>query len=423
MPGKAAKNIDIMKTLLAEIISIGDELLIGQVVNTNATWMSQALNRIGVTVTQVTTVQDDRQQIWNAVSAAMAKVDLVLTTGGLGPTKDDITKGVLCDYFHTRLVEDIRVRAHVHALYKNRPEVLNNLTATQWLVPSSALILENRVGSAPIMVFDKGKHVLISMPGVPHEMQTVMTEEVMPYIRERFDISAQVIHKTVVVYGIPESTLALQIEKWEKNLPKTMHLAYLPKQGIVRLRLSSYGEATEEQIQEQVNALLPLIEGHVLATDDLTVEQLMAIYLNSHYQTIATAESCTGGRLAAMLNELSGSSAFYKGSVVAYANEAKMNVLGVKEQTLKEFGAVSEQTVRQMAEGVRKLLHTDVAIATSGIAGPTGGTPDKPVGTVWIAWATPEGTTTECFHFGGDREQVTARACTAALAKFLIAYA
>lgn len=423
MPGKAAKNIDIMKTLLAEIISIGDELLIGQVVNTNATWMSQALNRIGVTVTQVTTVQDDRQQIWNAVSAAMAKVDLVLTTGGLGPTKDDITKGVLCDYFHTRLVEDIRVRAHVHALYKNRPEVLNNLTATQWLVPSSALILENRVGSAPIMVFDKGKHVLISMPGVPHEMQTVMTEEVMPYIRERFDISAQVIHKTVVVYGIPESTLALQIEKWEKNLPKTMHLAYLPKQGIVRLRLSSYGEATEEQIQEQVNALLPLIEGHVLATDDLTVEQLMAIYLNSHHQTIATAESCTGGRLAAMLNELSGSSAFYKGSVVAYANEAKMNVLGVKEQTLKEFGAVSEQTVRQMAEGVRKLLHTDVAIATSGIAGPTGGTPDKPVGTVWIAWATPEGTTAECFHFGGDREQVTARACTAALAKFLIAYA
>lgn len=412
-----------MKTLLAEIISIGDELLIGQVVNTNATWMSQALNRIGVTVTQVTTVQDDRQQIWNAVSAAMARVDLVLTTGGLGPTKDDITKGVLCDYFHTRLVEDIRVRAHVHALYKNRPEVLNNLTATQWLVPSSALILENRVGSAPIMVFDKGKHVLVSMPGVPHEMQTVMTEEVMPYIRERFDISAQVIHKTVVVYGIPESTLALQIEKWEKNLPKTMHLAYLPKQGIVRLRLSSYGEATEEQMHEQVNTLLPLIEGHVLATDDLSVEHLMAAYLNSRHLTIATAESCTGGRLAAMLNELSGSSAFYKGSVVAYANETKMNVLGVEEQTLKDFGAVSEQTVRQMADGVRALLNTDIAIATSGIAGPTGGTPDKPVGTVWIAWATPEDTTAECFHFGGDREQVTARACTAALAKFLIAYA
>ena len=412
-----------MKTLLAEIISIGDELLIGQVVNTNATWMSQALNRIGVTVTQVTTVQDDRQQIWNAVSAAMAKVDLVLTTGGLGPTKDDITKGVLCDYFHTRLVEDIRVRAHVHALYKNRPEILNNLTATQWLVPSSAMILENRLGSAPIMVFDKGKHVLISMPGVPHEMQTVMTEEVMPYIRERFDISAQVIHKTVVVYGIPESTLALQIEKWEKNLPKTMHLAYLPKQGIVRLRLSSYGEATEEQVEEQVRALLPLIEGHILATDDLSVEQLMAAYLHSHHLTISTAESCTGGRLAAMLNELSGSSAFYKGSVVAYANEAKMNVLGVDEQTLKGCGAVSEQTVKQMAEGVRRLMKTDIAIATSGVAGPTGGTPDKPVGTVWMAWATAEGTKAECLHFGGDREQVTARACTAALAKFLIAYA
>lgn len=419
-----------MKTILAEIISIGDELLIGQVVNTNATWMAQVLNQAGITVVEVTTVRDDRQSIWNAVSTAMSRVNIVLTTGGLGPTKDDITKGVLCDYFHTRLVEDLRVRAHVHALYKNRPEVLNTLTATQWMVPSHATILPNRVGSAPIMVFDqvdsrKSKveghgHILISMPGVPHEMKIAMNEQVLPYLTERLELSADIIHRNVVVYGIPESTLALKIEKWEKNLPKSMHLAYLPKQGVVRLRLSSYGEATPEQIDKQIAELLLLIQENVIATEDVTPNMVLGKWLTESKQTIATAESCTGGRLAALLNEQSGSSAYYMGSVIAYDNSVKQHVLGVKPATLATDGAVSEACVRQMAEGVRKLLHTDYAIATSGIAGPTGGSEEKPVGTVWIAWASAEGTTAECCHFSGDRAQITQNAAMAAIGKFLL---
>lgn len=417
-----------MKTILAEILSIGDELLIGQVVNTNATWMAQALNHVGITVVQVTTVQDDKNAIRDAVAAAMSRADVVLTTGGLGPTKDDITKTVLCEYFHTRLVEDLRVRAHVHALYKDRPQILNTLTATQWMVPEHATILPNRVGSAPIMVFVRPKaksqepraKVLISMPGVPHEMQIAMNEQVLPYLREHLQLSADIIHRTVVVYGIPESTLALRIEKWEKNLPKSMHLAYLPKQGVVRLRLSSYGEATEQQIDAQLRELLPLIDDHVIATEDVTPNVVLGQYLTEHKQTIATAESCTGGRLAALLNEQSGSSAYYMGSVIAYDNSVKQQVLGVQVETLATDGAVSEACVRQMAEGVRRLLHTDYAIATSGIAGPTGGTPDKPVGTVWIAWATPKGTKAECCHFGGDRAQITAGAAMAAIGKLLL---
>lgn len=417
-----------MKTIIAEILSIGDELLIGQVVNTNATWMAQALNHVGITVVQVTTVQDDKNAIRDAVAAAMSRADVVLTTGGLGPTKDDITKTVLSEYFHTRLVEDLRVRAHVHALYKDRPQILNTLTATQWMVPEHATILPNRVGSAPIMVFVRPKaksqdpraKVLISMPGVPHEMQIAMNEQVLPYLREHLQLSADIIHRTVVVYGIPESTLALRIEKWEKNLPKSMHLAYLPKQGVVRLRLSSYGEATEQQIDAQLRELLPLIDDHVIATEDITPNVVLGRYLTEHKQTIATAESCTGGRLAALLNEQSGSSAYYMGSVIAYDNIVKQQVLGVQAETLATDGAVSEACVRQMAEGVRRLLHTDYAIATSGIAGPTGGTPDKPVGTVWIAWATPKGTKAECCHFGGDRAQTTAGAAMAAIGKLLL---
>lgn len=415
-----------MKALLAEIISIGDELLIGQVVNTNASWMAQTLNHAGITVVQVTTVRDDRQAITEAVSAAMQRADMVLTTGGLGPTKDDITKTVLCELFHTRLVESTEVREHVRALYANRPEVLNSLTATQWLVPEAAVILPNRVGSAPLMVFHRSAtngqqpKVLVSLPGVPHEMQIAMTEQIMPYLKEHFALAADIIHRTIVVYGIPESTLALRIEQWEQALPPTIHLAYLPKQGVVRLRLSSYGEASADEVQQQIDALLPLIADHVLATDDLAPNVVLGRWLTERKQTIATAESCTGGRLAALLNEQSGSSAYYMGSVIAYDNSVKQQVLGVRPETLAADGAVSEACVRQMAEGVRQLLHTDYAIATSGIAGPTGGTPDKPVGTVWLAWATPNGTFAECRHFGGDRAQITNNAAMAALGKLLL---
>ena len=401
----------------AEIITIGDELLIGQVVDTNSAWMAQRLNEYGIVLHQITSVHDDRQHILTAIDEAFGHADIVLTTGGLGPTKDDITKQVLCEYFSTSLVEDIRVREHIYSWYKERPDVLNRLTATQWLVPKSATILPNRVGSAPIMVFEKevmgiGKKLLVAMPGVPHEMQIAMTEQVIPYIRLE---AGGIIHKTMLLSGIPESTLAIRIEDWENALPSYMHLAYLPKDGMIRLRLSSYGEATEEEMNQQIELLRPLISEYLLASEDLPLETILGNLLKQHGQTISTAESCTGGRLAAALNAQSGSSAYYMGSVVAYDNSIKEQVLGVEHTILEEYGAVSEQTVRQMAEGVRALMQTDYAIATSGIAGPTGGTADKPVGTVWIAWATPNGTYAKCFRLGTLREQITQRAVTTAM--------
>ena len=434
----------------AEIITIGDELLIGQVVDTNSAWMAQRLNEVGIELFQITSVHDDRQHILAAIDEAFSRADIVFTTGGLGPTKDDITKQVLCDYFLTTLVEDSRVREHIYMLYQDRPDVLNRLTATQWLVPASATILPNRVGSAPIMVFEQttfetsetfrtsstqGTKYLISLPGVPHEMKIAMTEQVLPYLQSKvksqmskvndsqhstLDIR-QIIHKTILIHGIPESKLAILIEDWENALPASMHLAYLPKDSIIRLRLSSYGEATPQEIDEQISLLKPIISDYLLATEDLPLEVLLGNLLKQRQQTISTAESCTGGRLAAMLNAQSGSSAFYMGSVVAYANEIKEQVLGVQHDTLLKYGAVSEQTVREMANGVRKLLNTDYAIATSGIAGPTGGTAEKPVGTVWIAWATPEGTEAKCYHFGAarEREQITLRAVTESLARLV----
>ncbi len=423
----------------AEIITIGDELLIGQVVDTNSAWMAERLNEVGIALHQITSVHDDRQHILTAIEEAFSRADIVLTTGGLGPTKDDITKHVMCEYFHTTLVEDPRVREHIHILYQERPDVLNHLTATQWMVPACATILPNRVGSAPIMVFEKrgkrlevkgdeakgeGKKLLIAMPGVPHEMQIAMTEQVIPYIRlkakgdeargEKLE-AGEIIHKTMLLSGIPESSLAIRIEEWENALPSYMHLAYLPKDGMIRLRLSSYGEATAEEMNQQIDLLRPLISDYLLATEDLPLETILGTLLKQHGQTISTAESCTGGRLAAALNAQSGSSAYYMGSVVAYDNSIKEQVLGVKHTTLEEYGAVSEQTVREMAEGVRALMQTDYAIATSGIAGPTGGTADKPVGTVWIAWATSNGTYAKCFRLGTLREQITQRAVTTAL--------
>ena len=420
----------------AEIITIGDELLIGQVVDTNSAWMAERLNEAGIELYQITSVHDDREHILKALDEAFSRADIVLTTGGLGPTKDDITKHVMCEYFGTSLVEDPHVRAHIHELYKERPEVLNRLTATQWLVPASATILPNRVGSAPIMVFQKttfetlktsktlstqGTKFLVAMPGVPHEMKIAMTEQVLPYLRlkvkgERRE-KGDIIHRTIMLAGIPESTLAILIEDWENALPDSMHLAYLPKDGTIRLRLSTYGKASETEMDVQIATLTPLIADYLIATEDQPLEVVLGNLLKERQQTIATAESCTGGRLAAALNAQSGSSAYYMGSVVAYDNRIKEHVLGVQQDTLMQYGAVSEQTVREMAEGVRKLMNTDYAIATSGIAGPTGGTKDKPVGTVWIAWATPTGTEARCFHFGvaREREQITMRAVNEAL--------
>lgn len=405
-----------------EIITIGDELLIGQVVDTNSAWMAQRLNERGIVLKQITSVHDDAEHITAALDEAFNRADIVLTTGGLGPTKDDITKKVLCDYFHTRLVPSKQVEEHVRELYKNRPDVLNRLTATQWLVPENCTVLPNRVGSAPIMAFTLNAKLstlnakrLISLPGVPHEMQVGMQEQVLPWLTEQLPDMAQTIaHRTLLVSGIAESSLAIILEKWENALPDCLHLAYLPKDGTIRLRLSLYEDAIDV-LDDQWNQLKELVQDYLVVDEDKPLELVLGQMLLDKGQTISTAESCTGGRLAALLNAHSGSSAWYWGSVVAYDNSVKQNVLGVPADVLETHGAVSEETVRFMAEGVRKLTNTDFAIATSGIAGPTGGTPDKPVGTVWMAWATPDGTYAECFHLGSNREQITTRACTKAL--------
>lgn len=404
------------ETMRAEIITIGDELLIGQVVDTNSAWMAERLNEIGVELYQITSVHDRREHIVAALDEAFSRADIVLTTGGLGPTNDDITKHVLCEYFDTHLIEDQRVRAHIMDLYHERPDVLNRLTATQWLVPENAEILENRVGSAPLMVFHHGSQLLASMPGVPYEMKIAMEEQILPYIsRQLSAISNQIIHRTLQVTGIPESSLAILLEGYESSMPTDLHLAYLPKDGIIRLRLSSYGELSEEEMNRWFTELKTLVAKYMIADTDEPLEVILGKLLVARGKTISTAESCTGGKLASLLNKHAGSSAFYYGSIISYDNSVKEHLLGVPDELIKTRGVVSEEVVRLMAETVRKQLNTDFGIATSGIAGPTGGSIEKPVGTVWIAWATPQGTTAECFHLGKLREQITDRACTKAL--------
>lgn len=416
--------------LKAEIITIGDELLIGQVVDTNSAWMAQRLNERDIVVDRVVSVHDDAAQIEAALRDACSRVDIVLLTGGLGPTKDDITKTVLCRYFGTELVYRQDIREHLEQLYANRPDVLNRLTDTQCLFPANAELVWNRVGSAQVMVWEtpsvpllRGKNhaasercLVASMPGVPYEMMWVMENGLLDKLTPHE--GRKVSHHTLYVSGIPESSLAIHLEQWEEALPAGMKLAYLPKDGTIRLRLSAYDCAAEE-VEKQWSALKELVSEWLFADEDLPIEVLVGNALKARHQTIATAESCTGGKIAHLLNKHAGSSAFYMGSVVAYDNRIKQEVLGVRAEDLEQYGAVSEPVVRQMAEGVRRLMHTDYAIATSGIAGPDGGTAEKPVGTVWMAVATPNGTYTECRQLGKLREQITDRAATMTLIRTL----
>ncbi len=400
----------------AEIITIGDELLIGQVVDTNSAYMARKLEEWGISVYQVTSVHDNAAHIRQALTDALSRVDIVLCTGGLGPTKDDITKATFCAFFHTELVEDKAVKAHIERLYANRPQVLNRLTATQWQVPANCTIIPNHVGSAPIMYWNQESgatnqdKIVIALPGVPYEMEYAFEHEVGELLRNLAQAEA-IEHRTFLVTGIAESELAILLEDWENNLPEGTHLAYLPKDGIIRLRID--GEAAPLQ------AFKALIAPYLITEEDKPLEVLIGEHLKANGQTICSAESCTGGKIAEALNRHAGSSAFYMGSVVAYDNSIKEKVLGVSQETLITHGAVSETCVREMAEGARTLMKTDYALATSGIAGSTGGTDEKPVGTVWIALATPTETIAKRFHCGRLRDQITTRATTQALVMLL----
>ena len=396
-------------------------MLIGQVVDTNSAFMAEQLNLVGIELYQVTSVHDDADHIRRAVTEALARVDIVITTGGLGPTKDDITKHVLCELFGAKLIPSAEVEAHVRNLYKDRPEVLNRLTETQWLVPDNCTILTNRIGSAPLMYWRlPDNRSLFSLPGVPREMEVAMTEQVLPILKScNAEILETIVHRTIIVSGIPESALALHIEDFENQLPDNIHLAYLPKQHTIRLRLSGYG-VPAERVEEEHRKLIILTREWLVATEDKPLEVLVGERLKAQGLTIATAESCTGGKLAVLLNKHAGSSAFYKGSVVAYSNDVKEHVLKVRKEYLEQYGAVSEQVVAAMAFGVMKLLDTDYAIATSGIAGPDGGTPEKPVGTVWLAIAHKDDAVyTHCLHLRGDRNTITDTTATLALVQLL----
>lgn len=372
--------------MFAEIITIGDELLIGQVIDTNSAWMGQELNKIGIEVLRIVSIRDREEEILEAVDNAMKRVDIVLMTGGLGPTKDDITKQTLCTYFNTELVFSEEVYENVKRVLAGKIP-MNKLNKSQALVPKDCIVINNPVGSASVSWFERNGKVLVSMPGVPQEMTAVMTESILPKLHKRFQTDV-IMHRTFQVQHYPESVLAEKLETWENALPECIKLAYLPKLGIIRLRLTGRGQKEEEVkdiLECETNKLKEILGEDILCEEDTPLEIIMGELLKKKKLTVSTAESCTGGSIAARLTSIAGSSEYFMGSVVAYSNEVKMEVLGVSPQTLELHGAVSEETVIEMVKGAMKTLKTDCAVATSGIAGPSGGTPNKPVGTVWIA--------------------------------------
>jgi nicotinamide-nucleotide amidase len=376
-----------MKNIYASIITIGDELLIGQVIDTNSAWMAQQLNKIGIAVRNRIAIGDDAEEIKNALDFENKNAEVILITGGLGPTNDDITKKVMCDYFSCKMVVNKGALENVKYLFEqvyHKPVSEVNLNQAE--VPDVCEVIQNKRGSAPGMVFNKDGTIFISMPGVPYEMMGIM-EDVIPYLAKKFELPS-IIHKTILTAGIGESALAEIIKDFEDNLPKEIRLAYLPNYGMVRLRLTTSGFdkiKTEKVISEQFVQLKKRVKDYMVVDDDEKMQEVLGKILLRNKKTISTAESCTGGSIASLITSVPGSSAYFEGSVVSYSYDIKKTLLGVKKETLEKYGAVSEETVREMLAGLLDTMKTDYGIAVSGIMGPGGGTPDKPVGTVWVA--------------------------------------
>lgn len=401
----------------AELITIGDEILIGQIVDTNSAWMGQQLNMHGIEVYQVTSVHDNHDHIMNALANAEQNADLVLITGGLGPTKDDITKNALCEYFGTELVYFPEVFEHVQSLLTSRNVTINKLNRDQAMLPASCTVLHNSAGTASGMWFERNGTIFVSMPGVPFEMEAIMTEEVFPRLI-KLGILESIVHKTILTLGLPESMLAEKIEKWESALPDFIKLAYLPSALMVRLRLSAYGTdkaILEAEIDKQVKELLTIIPEYVFGFDDENMALVIGRMLVKNSNTLAVAESCTGGNIAHSITSNSGSSAYFKGGIVSYSNEIKIKLLDVPAEMIEKHGAVSKLVAEAMALGVQKSFYADYSVATTGIAGPDGGTAEKPVGTVWIAVAGPSGVKSEKFIFRHNRERNIIRSTQTAL--------
>jgi len=381
----------------AEIITIGDEILFGQITDTNTQWIGAELTNIGIRPVRKTSVGDIQEDIISALTEASQRADVIIVTGGLGPTKDDITKHTFCKYFGSELKINEDALALVTEFFAKRGREMTELNIQQAALPTNCTYIPNLWGTAPGMWFEKDNVIYVSLPGVPYEMKSLMEHAILPRLKERF-VSNIIQHKIIRTIGIGESFLAETIEHWENALPTHIKLAYLPHFGQVKLRLTATGnnqEILDSDLKYQVDTLLPLIKDFVFGYDADELESVIGRLLIERDATIGTAESCTGGFVASQLTNIPGSSQYFEGSVVSYSNTIKMNVLGVSRQTLEDFGAVSEQTAREMAEGARKVLNTTYAISTTGIAGPDGGTPEKPVGTVWIACATPTETVTQ----------------------------
>lgn len=391
----------------AEIISIGDEILIGQVVNTNSAWLGERLTSIGIDVGRIMVIADRREDIKEALKESGERAGLVIITGGIGPTKDDITKSVLAEYFGSRLVHNEEALKHIQKLLRGRVD-LNEMNVRQAMLPDNCLLIPNHYGTAAGMWFEKDGTQYISLPGVPYEMEAMMNDFILPRLKEKFDLPA-IVYRTILVQGIAESHLATMLEEYEETLPTEVKLAYLPSPGRVRLRISSAGKdgkAVEKLVKDQVERLIPYIpQGKIYGYGEEEMEKVIGGLLNQKKATLALAESCTGGAIAQMITSVPGSSEYFLASVVAYSNKIKEEVLGVDPDIIKKHGAVSREVVEQMAKGARKQFGADYSIATSGIAGPTGGSPEKPVGTTWIAVASDNKTESAVYMLGDHRER------------------
>lgn len=401
----------------ATILTIGDEILIGQITDTNSVSIARHLNKAGIVVHEKCSIGDDRAQIVQSLERTLQQCDVIIITGGLGPTKDDITKKTLAEWFGCGMRYDETVAAHVERMLASRGIAFNELNRGQAFVPECCTVLFNAHGTAPGMWFERDGKVVVSLPGVPFEMEHLMQDEVMPRLTARFALK-QIVHRTLITAGLAESILAEAIASWEDALPPYLKLAYLPNPGAVRLRLSAYevdGKEVAQEIEERFAQLQQLIPQYVVGYETATVQEQVHRMLIERKATLATAESCTGGTIASRFTALAGASAYFLCGVVSYSNEAKQHVLGVDAALIERYGAVSEQVARQMAEGARRVAGADYAVATTGIAGPTGGSVEKPVGTVWLAVATPSHTVAVCKQCGTDRGQIIDRASAFAI--------
>lgn len=401
-----------------EIITIGDEILIGQIVDTNSAWMAQELTKHGFEVIAISSTSDQAKAITDTLDIAFGRADILLVTGGVGPTKDDITKTTLCRYFNTSLIFNNEVLDNIMGIFAMRNFELNDLTRNQALVPENCTVIQNKAGTAPILWFEKGDKVLVSMPGVPYEMKSAMTNEVLPRLQQTFQ-THDYIRNSLLVSGITESALAQRLTSFENELPNGFSLAYLPSFGMIRLRLSVWGKEREEEMKVQSRKLKRAVGDLLVAESEKPLGLLLGEKLKKKKLTVSTAESCTGGYIAHCISAVPGASAYFKGSVVSYANSVKEELLEVEKNTLKAHGAVSRQVVEEMANHVSEKMKTDCSISISGIMGPTGGTKQKPVGTVWVCTKNDREIISKKYNVGNNREENILRTTNMALLQLL----